>query len=397
VNQNTNKPNKILVIGIGEDGLAGLDDFARLKIKTADVLVGGLRHLNFMPDFAGQILDWSLGIKATLDVLENVGEKKIVVLASGDPLYFGVGKNIIEKFGIENVLVIPKPGAVTLTCAAMGWSQPDVQVVTVHGRALENLNLHLAPKVRLCVLSQDGTTPAAVAKLLCNQGYSNSQMTVFEHLGGPRQSQEITKAKDWCKQSSADLNSLAIELVTDQTARPLSRVGGLPDDAFEHDGQLTKRAMRAVTISTLAPLAHEILWDFGGGAGSISIEWMRAHTSCRAVAIERDPVRAKRIERNAHKLGVPKLSVVVADNAQALDQLSGRPQAIFIGGGLSAANFIDRAFAMLSPGGRLVANAVTDKSRDILCELQDRYGGEMMTVSLEGKFPVTQILIRKKL
>jgi len=384
----------IFVIGIGEDGLAGLSENAKAKIAAADILVGGQRHLNFAPDFSGERLDWSTGIDATLDSLAAKLDQNIVVLASGDPLYFGVAKNVIERFGSDQVQVLPVPGSVSLTCAAMGWSQPDIQVVTVHGRALDNLNLYLSSGVRLVVLCQDGDTPALAAALLTAKGFGASHISVLEHLGGPKEKCLNGVASNWSHSRTADLCTLAIELVGDD-AQTYSRLAGLPDDAFEHDGQLTKRATRAVTLSSLAPKPSEVLWDFGGGAGSISIEWMRCHPSCRAITIEKDSGRAERIIRNACSLGVPQLDVQISENLAALDELSDSPDAIFIGGGLTL-ELVDAALLRLKPGGRFVANAVSDKTRDLLKIIHSKYGGELFTMTTLNKLPITQILMEKK-
>jgi len=387
----------IWVLGIGEDGLSGLSVPARGKIDAADILVGGARHLAFVTAQSAQRLDWSNGIEAVLDTLESQLNKDIVVLASGDPLYFGVAKNFIDRFGAARVQVLPVPGAVSLTCAALGWSQPDIQVVTVHGRPLESLNLYLTPGAQLVVLSENGETPAQVAKLLAAQGFGSSLMTVLEHLGGELEDRYQGQASSWAHPRAADLNTLAIDVEADPSARSFSRVAGLPDDAFEHDGQLTKRATRAVTLSSLAPFPGQMLWDLGAGAGSISIEWMRSHESNRAVAVERDPVRAKRMAENAARLGVPKLIIEVCENLHAVQTLTGVPDAIFIGGGVTAPGLIDAAWARLKPGGRLVANAVTDESRTRLNTLNQKYGGTLMEMSITGKLPITQYVVEKDL
>lgn len=387
----------IFVIGIGEDGFDGLGKRARDVLGGADVLAGGARHLDMFSDFSGARVDWSQGIDAGLDgIAEHVAAGlQVVVLASGDPLYFGVGKNVTERFGPNAVTVLPAPGAIDLACAAMGWSQPDVQVVTVHGRALESLNLYLTPKRNLVVLTQDGDTPAQVAHLLTDRGFGISKMCVLEHLGGAKERRFEGIANAWNTDRAADLNTLAITLIADENARALSRLAGLPDDAFDHDGQITKRAVRAVTLSSLAPLPGELLWDLGAGAGSVCIEWMRAHESCQALAIERDPVRAERIKANAAKLGVPRLKVHVGDSLDALGTLAEAPDAIFIGGGVSAPGLLAKAWGLLKPGGRLVANAVTDASALALKEFEDKHGGEHFVIAVENKAPITHYVGRK--
>jgi len=384
----------IYVVGIGEDGLRGLSDAARAVIKAADVLAGGDRHLNLVPNFKGPRLGWSQGIDAGIEAIatDTDAQQNVIVLASGDPLYFGVAKNLVARFGIEQVKVLPAPGAVSLACAAMGWSQPDVQVVTLHGRPLESLNLYLAPGVRVVALTHDGNTPAQVAALLVERGFGPSRMTVLERLGGTHEHRIEGRADTWAHPHCAPLNTLALELKATAKAVPLTRLAGLPDDAYLHDGQLTKRHVRAITLSSLAPLPGQTLWDLGAGAGSISIEWMRADPSCTAHAVERDGVRAERLAANAARLGVPRLKVLVMDSLGALDTLDGSPDAIFVGGGVAAPGLLDTAWAHLKGGGRLVANAVTDPSRDALNTFQIKHGGELTTITVEGKAPITQYL-----
>lgn len=384
----------IFVVGIGEDGLDGLGTAAKALIEGADVLAGGARHLNLIGEFKGPRVDWSQGMDLGIDAIAGhmSADKNVVVLASGDPLYFGVAKNLIARFGVGQVTVLPAPGAVSLACAAMGWSQPDVRVVTLHGRPLGSLNLYLAPGVRVVALTHDGTTPALVAELLKAQGYGPSRMTVLEHLGGPRERRVEGQAATWDHPTCAALNTLALELEADASAQPLSRLAGLPDDAYFHDGQLTKRHVRAITLSSLSPLPGQSLWDLGAGAGSISIEWMRTDPSCTANAVERDPARAERTSANAARLGVPRLAVHVLENLDALKTLDGTPDAIFIGGGVSEPGLLEKAWARLSPGGRLVANAVTEKSREALGIFNTQHGGTLTGIQVEGKAPITQYL-----
>lgn len=384
----------ITVIGIGEDGLDGLAPAVRARVEGADVLAGGARHLALVPGFSGERVDWTNGIDVGLDAIAAHVEqgRAVIVLASGDPLDFGVGKNIVARFGADRIDVLPHPGAVSLTCAALGWSRPDVQVATIHGRPLETLNLHLAPGRKLVLLSQDGQSPVRVATLLSTAGYGPSRITVCERLGGPDQRILNGVAQTWTASDCADLNTIAVELIADATARPLSRLAGLPDDAYEHDGQLTKQFMRAITLASLAPVPGETLWDLGAGAGSIAIEWLRAHESLSAIAVERDPVRAARIRRNAAKLGAPRLDVVVNDSLSVLESRPGTPDAIFIGGQVAAPGMLHKAWARLKPGGRLVANAVTEPSREALIALAESHGGTCTAVAVEGKALITHYI-----
>jgi len=232
------------------------------------------------------------------------------------------------------------------------------------------------------VLARDGESPAEVATLLTAKGFGPSRITVLEHIGGEREKRVEGLAESWSAQKCADLSTLAIECIAGPDAQPLSRLAGLPDDAYEHDGQLTKREVRAVTLARLGPLPGEVLWDVGAGAGSIGIEWMRAHRSCRAVAIERDPDRAARIARNAHALGVPYLNIEHADALAALNRLDGQPDAVFVGGGVGAPGLLDAAWARLRPGGRLVVNAVTVEGAAELAKMKQAHGGDLIQISI---------------
>ncbi|OEJ67694.1 bifunctional cobalt-precorrin-7 (C(5))-methyltransferase/cobalt-precorrin-6B (C(15))-methyltransferase [Magnetovibrio blakemorei] len=372
----------ITVIGIGDDGLMGLTPTAKTLVDGAEVLVGGERHLAKAPDVQAERFDWSLGFEATLDKMADLADKRIVVLASGDPLYFGVGATLIRRFGAENVFVLPAPGSVSLACARMGWSIPDVQVVTIHGRALENLSLHVTPGARLIVLSRDGDSPSEVAELLTSKGFGPTRITVLEQLGGADEARHDGVAESWPNETRAHLNIIALDCVGGPNAKPLSRLAGLPDDVFEHDGQITKREVRAVTLARLAPLPGEVLWDVGAGAGSIAIEWMRTDRSCTAIAIERDGDRAACIARNANSLGVPRLKIDCADAQDALVSLAGAPDAVFVGGGVGVPGLLIKAWNRIQPGGRLVANAVTAEGAAELLKMKQVHGGELIQISI---------------
>ncbi|HZT89156.1 MAG TPA: precorrin-6y C5,15-methyltransferase (decarboxylating) subunit CbiE [Stellaceae bacterium] len=353
------------IVGIGEDGLEGLSAAARSLVETAEVLVGGSRHLAFVPDSGADRLLWRRPLESTLPAIAALRGRRVVVLATGDPLWYGIGTLLSRHFSGEELTILPHLSAFSLAAARLGWSLADSAILSLHGRPLDSLRLHFAPNRRALVLSEDGETPRAAARLLTQLGWGESRMTVFEHLGGPREAIAADTAEAWGERRSADLNTIALECRAGPAARPLSRLAGLPDDAFEHDGQLTKREVRAATLAALAPLPGELLWDVGAGCGSIAIEWLRVGEGAGAVAVEADPARAAMIARNAAVLGVPQLRIVAAAAPQALAGLP-PPDAVFVGGGLADPGMLDILWRELRPGGRLVANAVTTDSERIL-------------------------------
>ncbi|MFO1156469.1 MAG: precorrin-6y C5,15-methyltransferase (decarboxylating) subunit CbiE [Rhodospirillales bacterium] len=302
----------LTVVGIGDDGLAGLTPSVRTLIETAELLVGGARHQAMIPDFAAERLTWDDGIPRAVEAIARWRGRRVVVLASGEPLWFGGGGSLARHFGAAEMAVIPFPGAFSLATARMLWPLADVACLTVHSRPLASLNLHLHPGARLLVLSRDGETPAQAAALLTARGFGPSVVTVLEHLGGPAERRYDGIAESWSYPHAADLNTLAIECRAGPRPLVLPRTAGLPDALFENDGQLTKREVRAVTIAALAPLPGQVLWDVGAGCGSVAIEWLRAAMpglriigrEAQAIAIERDPGRCAAIARNAAALGV---------------------------------------------------------------------------------------------
>ncbi|MFO1113919.1 MAG: precorrin-6y C5,15-methyltransferase (decarboxylating) subunit CbiE, partial [Rhodospirillales bacterium] len=308
-------PPWLTVVGIGDDGLAGLTPSVRTLIETAELLVGGARHQAMIPDFAAERLTWDDGIPRAVEAIARWRGRRVVVLASGEPLWFGGGGSLARHFGAAEMAVIPFPGAFSLATARMLWPLADVACLTVHSRPLASLNLHLHPGARLLVLSRDGETPAQAAALLTARGFGPSVVTVLEHLGGPAERRYDGIAESWSYPHAADLNTLAIECRAGPRPLVLPRTAGLPDALFENDGQLTKREVRAVTIAALAPLPGQVLWDVGAGCGSVAIEWLRAAMpglriigrEAQAIAIERDPGRCAAIARNAAALGVPQL------------------------------------------------------------------------------------------
>jgi len=372
-------------VGIGADGWAGVPDALRDLVLHASVVLGGARHLELVPDVPGQRrLPWPSPLRAGLsELLTGLGDGPIVALGSGDPLVSGIGTTLIDVLGKDRVKIHPGVSSVALARARLGWSAESCAVVSLVGRDPALVLRELAPGRRVLVLSSDEQTPSQVAGLLTQVGYAASVLHVLGDLGAPEESHTSGLAADW-SQNSPRLNVLALELVGPGL---LSWTPGLPDDAFEHDGQLTKRDLRASALARLTPVPGAHLWDVGAGAGSIGIEWMRAHPTCSATAIEADPERADRIARNAAGLGVPGLDVVTGKAPGALDGLRS-PDAVFIGGGATAPGVLDACLAALGLGGRLVAHGVTLETEQLLAQAYTAHGGELTRIGVETAAPV---------
>lgn len=371
----------ITVVGLGEDGLERLSPEARAAIASAEVLIGGERHLALVPQGGGERMSWRTPLKDTMADIAARRGKRVVVLASGDPMWFGVGATLARHFAPEEMTILPVPGAFSLAAARLAWSLPDVATITLHGRKLDHLNAQLAPHRRILILSENGDTPAQVARLLTARGYGDSPLQVLEHLGGPQERRVIGTAGTWNHPRCADLNTVAVTCVASADATVLADAPGLADDLYEHDGQLTKREVRAATIAALMPLPGQVLWDVGAGCGSIGIEWMRASRHGHAIAIERDAARAQVIRRNAAHLGVPMLRLVEGSAPTALEDLP-TPNTIFIGGGIGGGGVAERCWSALRPGGRLVANVVTVEGESVLARLQRDWGGTLTRIAV---------------
>jgi len=308
-------------------------------------------------------------------------------LATGDPMFYGIGATLARRFSSDEMIVIPGVGAFGLVCARMGWPAADVEAVTLHGRPMALLNLHMLPSAKLVILSEDGETPGKVADVLAEAGFGDSAITVFEHLGGPAERRIDGTAANWPAEVLADLNTMAVDCRAGPGAVIRPRVPGLPDEAFENDGQLTKCEVRAVTVAALGPVPRALLWDVGAGSGSIGNEWLRAEKTAQAIAIERDPARAARIARNALMLGVPRLEITLGKAPEAFGTLP-RPQAVFIGGGTSNPDILETAFQALLAGGNFVANAVTVEGEAALLAFRERYGGALKRISVARLEPI---------
>ncbi|MFJ1720420.1 MULTISPECIES: precorrin-6y C5,15-methyltransferase (decarboxylating) subunit CbiE [unclassified Streptomyces] len=377
------------VVGIGADGWAGLPDAGRAALADAQVLIGGARQLALLPPSCrGQRVPWPSPLRpAVPGLLAAHAGSRIAVLASGDPMFYGIGRALTEVLGPDGLRILPHPSSVSYACARIGWPVEDTETVTLVGRPAARLAAALHDGRRVLVLSADADTPAVVAGLLRGRGFGPSRLRVLEQLGGAEETCLEGTADHWPHPPGDPLNIIAVECRRAPGAPRLGAVPGLPDEAYEHDGQLTKRHIRAATLGVLAPAPGELLWDIGGGSGSIAIEWMRSHPSCRAVTVERDPARAARIVRNADRLGVPALRVVTG---RAPGDLAGlpAPDAVFIGGGLTAPGLLGACWDALGPGGRLVANTVTLESEALLAEAHRRHGGDLVRLAVAHAVPV---------
>jgi precorrin-6B C5,15-methyltransferase / cobalt-precorrin-6B C5,C15-methyltransferase len=394
------------VVGIGDAGLASLSATARAIVERGEVLVGGERHLAMVPEHTGERLRWRCPLEATLDDLEALRGRRVVILASGDPMCFGVGELLVRRFALGELRVLPAPSAFSLVCARLGWPLARVACLSAHSRPLASVRRHLAPGAQLIVLSRDGATPNAIARMLAEQGFGPSRLRVFEHLDGPAERQAQGTAETWPEHTFATLNTVAIECVAGPEAAIRACTPGLADAAFESDGMLTKREVRAATLARLMPLPGQSLWDVGAGSGAIAIEWLRGAAGARAVAIEQDAARCATIARNAEHLGTPELTVV---QARAPDCLAGlpAPDAVFVGGGIGEPAVLETCWQMLRPGGRLVANVVTVEGEQRLFAWQAQHGGELSRIEVarldalggyrawRPSLPVTQLAARK--
>ena len=368
----------VVVVGIGADGWDGLSPAARRSIEAAEVLRGSERQLALVPSHVGaERVPWPRPLAPALTGLREAHPgRRVVVLASGDPMFSGIGTSLVRELGPDAVDVVPHPSSVTLACARMGWSVEETTVVPVVGRPVELIGPHATPGRRLLVLGPDTRSPAAVADRLTAWGYGASRVTALAQLGGPGEQRFTGTAAAWPHAETDPLVVTAVEVVADPGTVPLPTTPGLPDEAYEHDGQLTKRDVRAVTLARLGPLPGQLLWDVGAGSGSIGIEWMRTHPSCRAIAVESAPDRAERIVRNAGRLGVPDLQVVEGRAPGALAGLP-TPDAVFVGGGVTVPGLLAACWEALGPGGRLVVNAVTLESEAWVARWHAEVGGEL--------------------
>ncbi|WP_409277284.1 precorrin-6y C5,15-methyltransferase (decarboxylating) subunit CbiE [Pseudomonas defluvii] len=376
----------LTLVGIGEDGFNGLGKQARRALLGAARVFGSPRQLALLPRCIGAEREPWPSPFSLAPLLALRGEA-VCVLASGDPMLYGVGASLARQVAASEMTVLPAPSSCSLAAARLGWPLQDVVTLSVVARPVAAVAAHLYTGQRLLVLSNDASSPAALAELLRARGFGASRLVVLEHLGGPLERQHAGHASTWSNPEVAALNVVAIDCQADPDAPRLSPLAGLPDSAFRHDGQITKRDVRAITLARLAPQPGELLWDVGAGSGSIGIEWMRAHPSCRALAIEADEGRQQLIEHNRDALGVPGLQLIRGRAPHALAGLE-QPDAIFIGGGVTREGVLQHCWDQLRPGGRLVANAVTLQSEATLADWRERHGGELTRIHIAQAQPL---------
>jgi precorrin-6Y C5,15-methyltransferase (decarboxylating) len=372
------------VVGIGEDGLGGLSPTARDVLDSAEVLIGGERHLAMVPPDGRERHAWPKPLSALVDRIVAMRGRRVCVLSTGDPMQFGIGAALSLHVPVEEMTIVPSLSAFALAASRLVWPLEQTICLSLHGRPIEALAMHLAPAARLILLTSDAGTPSKVAAVLCQRGFCESRMIVLAHMGGPKESRIEGIARDW-KAKVPDFHTLAVECVAGPAAIWYPRTG-LPDNAFEHDGQLTKREFRTLALSKLMPHPGALLWDVGAGCGSVAIEWMRAADHARAIGIEPNGDRRALAERNAAALGVPALELVDGHAPQALNALQ-PPDAVFIGGGISAKT-IDVAISRLRSGGRLVAHAVTLQSEALLLAAHEKNAGEMVRLAVARAEPL---------
>lgn len=373
------------IVGMGEDGMDGLAPATRAVVEAAEVIVGGDRHHDLSQSVAADRVAWPKPFDALIEMLRSFQGRRVVVLATGDPLWFSVGARIGRALEPSEIVYHPQLSAFQLAAARMGWSLPDVETLTVHGRPVEQMIAFIQPDARLLILTTGAETPAQIARFLSDRGFGASKMTVLAAMGGSDEARFDGVAETWSHVVPA-FNTLAVECIAAPDAALLPRVPGLSDDLFQHDGTMTKQEVRAATLAKLMPMRGALLWDIGTGCGSVAVEWMRGARYARAIGIEPRADRRAMAAANALALGVPKLELRDGTVPEALDGLPA-PDAVFIGGGLSTEVFA-AAWAALRPLGRLVANAVTLESEAVLIELHKAHGGQLVKLSVNRAEPV---------
>lgn len=358
---------------------------ARTALADAELVMGPARHLALLADaFTCPASEWPVPFAEGVARLIAQRGRRVVMLASGDPFWFGAGASVVRHLDRHEWVAIPAPSTFTLAAARLGWPLQDMPCLGLHAAPLERLRPYLGPGRRVLALLRDGEAVAEIAAYLGQQGFGPSMLHVLEALGGPRERIRSARADALLFADVAHPVVVGIDCAGEGGTMPVT--AGLPDDWFASDGQITKRPVRALTLSALAPRAGELLWDIGAGSGSVGIEWLLAHPANRACAIEADPVRAERARANAARLGVDRLEIVIGTAPDVLPS-GALPDAVFIGGGLSQA-LLDALWAHLPGGTRLVANAVTLESEALLALWHGRKGGDLLRIELADAAPL---------
>lgn len=376
------------IVGIGEDGIAGLVPATQAVVQAAEVIIGGDRHHDLAANVTAERFAWPSPFDAMINKIKSLRGRRAVVLVTGDPLWFSVGARIGRAIDPAEIIYHPQLSAFQLAAARMGWSLPDVETLTVHGRPVEQMIAFIQPNARLLILTTGAETPGQIARFLSERGFGRSRMTVLAAMGGSAEARFEGVAETWDQEVPA-FNTLAVDCIAAPDAALLPRVPGLADSMFQSDGTMTKQEVRAATVAKLMPMRGALLWDIGTGCGSVAIEWMRAARYARAIGIEPRADRRAMAAANALALGTPKLELVDGTVPDAAVDLPS-PDAIFFGGGLSRLSF-DAAWSALRPLGRLVANAVTLESEAILIALHKKFGGDLVKLSVHRAEPVGQM------
>ena len=371
----------LTLIGTPANGVAGLTPEALATLESAEIIVLPQRLMgDALPDSAEKH-PWPSPLSDIFAKLETWRGRKVVILATGDPLHYGVGATLLKRIPHQDMRIIPASSAFSLAAARMGWPLQNVEMVSLHGRPVSMLSTSLYPGARIIALTANAQTITEVAHLLKANGYSDSALTVLQNMGGDVEAIEQCSVSEAAGRKFSDFNTLAIDCVADDPSTFLSRVPGLPDDAFVHDGQLTKREVRAATIAALMPHPGAMLWDVGAGCGSVAIEWMRACRDARAMAYERNRKRLEMIAQNAHTLGVPGLSIIEGEVPETLNGKP-KPDAVFLGGAVADGEVFDTCLNALKPGGRLVANGVTLEGQGALMKRFKAHGGDLVRIDV---------------
>ena len=369
----------VTIIGLGEDGLAGLADASRTALDGAEVIFGGPRHLALI-DAGARGRAWP--VPFSVDPVLACRGQRVVVLASGDPFWFGAGGSLAAHLGPEQWVCHPAPSTFSRVAARLGWRLEEVACLGLHAAPVARLLPHLRPGAKAICLLRDAAAVGELAGWLASAGFGASQLSVMEALGGPRDRVRHVQASEF---ALADVQAPVAVAVLVEGGRGLPRAPGLPDDAFAHDGQITRRCVRALTLMALEPRRDLTLWDIGAGSGSVSVEWCLA--GGRAVAVEPRADRCANIAANIAQFGLE--GRMVLSQGRVPDALTGLPppEAVFVGGGLTAVTFA-AIWSGLPTGTRLVTNAVTLETESLLMSLQAVHGGDLLRIDLASAAPL---------